>query len=138
MNEYIRPISLPLIIFYVIALFSCSGPQESKEEVKVYLINELDEPPQFQGGYEEFITFITEGVKNAPEGTFDSLKEKVFIDFVIDKEGKVSQIAFKRPLPLAIEKELKSILAKSPNWKPGKVKGESVASLQTLPIKFSE
>lgn len=100
------------------------------------LLNQLDKQPEFEGGYEQFILYISEEVKKAPEGTFDGIEDKVFIDFIIDKEGSVSHVSLKNPLPSGAAKELKSILEKCPAWAPGQINGESVATIQTLPIKF--
>jgi protein TonB len=127
-------------IFLLILLFagfvvSCSqlGPSQPDE---VYLLNQLDVAPEFEGGYDQFIRYLSESIKNATEGTFDQLEGKIFIDFVIDEEGKVSQVSIKTPIPLRAGRELKSILENSPAWTPGQLNGQPVASFQTLPIKF--
>lgn len=127
-------------IFLLILLFagfvvSCSqsGPSDPDE---VYLLDQLDVAPAFEGGYDQFIRYLSESIKNAPEGTFDQLEDKIFVDFVIDEEGKVSQVSIKTPLPLRAGRELKSILENSPAWTPGQLNGQPVASFQTLPIKF--
>ncbi|WP_192347198.1 hypothetical protein [Algoriphagus sp. Y33] len=126
-----------LVSLFLLSVISCNEPEATdKEEEKIFLLNELDEKPEFEGGYENFITYIIKGIQESPKGTFGSIGEKVFIDFVIDKEGNVSKVTLKTPLPLGIERELKSILEKSPTWKPGRVNGEPVSSFQTLPIKF--
>lgn len=124
-----------LLLFLTGLMTSCSNSGSSGSE-EVFLLNQLDKQPEFEGGYEQFILYISEEVKKAPEGTFDGIEDKVFIDFIIDKEGSVSHVSLKNPLPSGAAKELKSILEKCPAWAPGQINGESVASFQTLPIKF--
>jgi protein TonB len=137
MNEMIHTVfrDFFLISLLVVMLVSCSHSSTS-EPAEVYLLNQLDVAPAFEGGYDKFIRYLSESIKNAPKGTFDQLEEKIFIDFVIDKEGKVSQVSIKTPIPLRPARELKSILENSPAWTPGQLNGQPVATFQTLPIKF--
>jgi hypothetical protein len=92
---------IKLIIFpysfliFAFILFSCT--ESTVKDDKIYLLDQLDEKPQFKGGYGNFIKYIIGEVKNAPKGTFDSIEDKVFVDFVIDRNGKVNKVTFKNP-----------------------------------------
>lgn len=129
-----------LIYFLLIPLLtgwttSCTNSGSFGSE-EVFLLNQLDKHPEFEGGYEKFILYLSDGVKKAPMGTFDEIEEKIFIDFIIEKDGSISHVTLKNPLPPIAAKELKSILEKCPVWTPGQINGKPVASYQTLPIKF--
>lgn len=129
-------LSFFLLIFLLSALITSCSKSGSSGFEEVFLLNQLDKQPEFEGGYEQFILYISEGVKKAPEGRLDEIEEKIFIDFIIDKDGSVSNVTLKNPLPSGAAKELKLILENSPAWTPGHINGQPVASFQTLPIQF--
>lgn len=116
--------------------FSCAEKSSNTLNDKIFLLNELDQAPQFEGGHEEFSKYITQEIKNAPEGTFNSLEDKVYIDFIVNEKGKVIYTKVRTPIPYAAQKVLESILNRSPTWKAGEINGMEVSSLQTIPIKF--
>jgi protein TonB len=135
--KQVRTVFFGMIPMFFLLVFSCTRPMSTyKEEVKIYLLNELDEAPEFEGGYEQFITFLLQEIQKSPKGTFDSIEEKVYVDFVIDENGTVTEVNISTPISIGAERALKSILENSPSWKPGKVNGKPVFSFQTLPIKF--
>ncbi|MHA7131520.1 energy transducer TonB [Algoriphagus namhaensis] len=123
---------LLMISFLAGMTVSCSHSGSDE----VFLISQLEKQPEFEGGYELFMLYLSEEIKNAPEGTFDEVEGKIFIDFVIDRAGNISNVSFKSSLSSGAAKELKLILENSPSWRPGQLKGKPVASYQTLPIKF--
>jgi protein TonB len=98
---YLFSTLLPLFI-----TVSCTGTNSSKEIKKIYKLDELDEAPEFPGGYGKFIEYLVQGIKSAPNGTFDGIKEKIHIGFIINKDGKVSEVKVITPIALGAERAL--------------------------------
>jgi protein TonB len=124
---------IPLLLLLTVA---CTSTNSSDEKEKIYLLDELDEAPEFEGGHEEFVAYLIQQINRSPEGTFDSIEGKIYIEFVITKDGKVIDVKVKTPMPLSAGRTLKSIIEESPKWNPGKVVGEPVSSFQIIPVKF--
>jgi protein TonB len=63
---------------------------------------------------------------------------KVFIKFVIDKEGIINQVAVLRGISDCnlLEKEALRVVRSMPKWTPGKQNGKAVNVYFTLPISF--
>ena len=63
---------------------------------------------------------------------------KVFIKFVVDKEGIINQVAVLRGVSDCnlLEKEALRVVRSMPKWTPGKQHGKAVSVYFTLPISF--
>lgn len=76
--------------------------------------------------------------KNFNTSIADSLspgKKRVFVQFKIDKEGKVNHILARGPSK-ALEEEAKRVVATLPQFVPGKQKGKPVVVPFSIPIVF--
>jgi protein TonB len=60
---------------------------------------------------------------------------KVFVSFVIEKDGSVSIANMRAPYP-TLEKEAKRIMSKLPKMTPGKQRGKPVRMTMSIPITF--
>ena len=58
------------------------------------------------------------------------------VEFVIKKDGKVSDVKVQRGVSEELDAEAVKVVAASPKWKPGKVNGEKVRCSMTIPVEF--
>jgi hypothetical protein len=110
-------------------------PVETKttnlEEDKIYNLNEVTEIPTFPGGIEQFYKFV--GVTfNAPSQP--NLKGKVYVTFVIEKDGSLSNLKNIRDIGFGTGDEAIRVLKLCPKWIPAKIDGNPVRVLYSLPI----
>ncbi|MUU78694.1 M56 family metallopeptidase [Winogradskyella endarachnes] len=86
-----------------------------------------------------FNAFVNKHIgKNFNTSIADSLspgKKRIFVQFKIDKEGKVGHIVARGPSK-ALEEEAKRVVATLPQFVPGKQKGEAVVVPFSIPIVF--
>jgi protein TonB len=61
---------------------------------------------------------------------------KVFIQFVVDKEGRISDVTIIKSLSQDCDKEALRLIQLMPPWKPGKQNGRAVKSKFVLPLTF--
>lgn len=117
--------------------FSQSEPTESKTTVenKVYEITGLETKPEFPGGINEFYKFIGKNFRAPNDKNFKG--GKLFVSFVIEKDGSVKEIKVIRDIGFKTAEEAVRVLSKSPNWSPGMQSGKAVRVLYTLPIQLS-
>ena len=93
----------------------------------------LDKLPEFPGGIEKFYKYVS---KNFEQPEINSVKTlRVYVSFVIEKDGKMTDIAVPNDPGYGLGKEavrvLKSLKTK---WKPGLIKGQPVRTAYSLPI----
>jgi len=61
---------------------------------------------------------------------------RVFISFVVEKDGSITNVKVLRGVSKDLDKEAKRVMRLMPKWTPGEMKGEIVRSIQRLPIQF--
>lgn len=103
---------------------------------KIY--ESVDIEASFSGGDDAWRKFLEKNIKanvpsdnGAPDGTYT-----VVVQFVVDKEGRVSDI---RPLThygYGMEAEVIRILQKSPRWNPASQNGRMVKAFRKQPVTF--
>ena len=64
------------------------------------------------------------------------MKGKIFIQFVVEKDGSLTDIKVMRDLGYGTGAEAIRVLKKSPKWKPGIQNGRAVRVLYSLPISI--
>lgn len=114
---------------------SGDGPQTDSKIVEdsnqIYTAVEVK--PDFPGGIQKFYDFVGKNYK-VPED--EDIKGKVFVQFVVEKDGTLTDIKVIRDLGFGTGKEAIRVLKKSPKWKPGIQNGRPVRVLYSLPISI--
>lgn len=105
-----------------------------EDSLKVYTF--VDEEASFPGGYPELLKFINETMTYPEDALKDSIQGRVFIQFVVESNGKVSKPKIQRGKYPSLDKEAIRIVLAMPDWKPGKINGKEVAQFFSLPIAF--
>lgn len=103
----------------------------SNEDDIVRSITGLEIKPEFPGGIEKFYAFVGKNYQ-APEE--EGLKGKIYITFIVEKDGSLSDFKVLRDIGYGTGKEAIRVLKLCPNWKPGKINNKPVRTLYTLPI----
>jgi TonB family protein len=109
-------------------------PNKAASEVnpsdEVFLI--VEEQPAPKGGMASFNKHLMENLKYP-----DSSEEgKVFVEFIISKEGKIHSTKVLKGMGEPFDSEAERVVASSPDWNPGKQKGIPVAVKMVVPISF--
>jgi protein TonB len=63
-------------------------------------------------------------------------KQRIFVQFKVDKSGNITNIAARGPHP-GLEKEAKRVIGQLPKMKPGRQRGKAVVMPFSIPIVFS-
>jgi len=99
-----------------------------------YVIVDVD--AQFFGGYEEMIRFIHSNLVYPQDAIEMNEQGKVYVTFVVEKDGSLSNIAIARGVYQSLDREASRIVRKMPKWIPGEVKYQKVRTRMMLPINF--
>jgi len=62
---------------------------------------------------------------------------KVFVQFVIDKDGRITDVKSVKGIGFGCDEEAVRVLENAPKWIPGKQRGREVKVRMVLPITFS-
>lgn len=114
-----------------------SIPLENREipEDEIFVI--VEEMPEFPGGEEELRKYIAEHVQYPEDAKVQKQEGKVFIKFVIDKEGNVRDAEIVNGTRFeSLNNEALRVIKSMPQWKPGKQRGQNVNVSFVVPINF--
>ncbi len=92
--------------------------------------------PQFPGGKEKLREFLSKNVKYPVECEASGITGRVVVGFVVEKDGKVTQVKLDRSSDPAFNMEAYKVMKKMPRWIPGKVGDEPITVKYKLPITF--
>ena len=107
---------------------------EKADDDKIY--EKVEKEAEFPGGLEAMYKWIGYHLKYPEECRAKSIQGRVTIQFVVNKDGSISEIkTLRSPNPL-LSKEGIRIVNAMPKWKPAQNKGKVVASYFRLPINF--
>jgi len=101
----------------------------NEDENKIYSPLDIEIKPEFPGGKDAFDRFIKENYKNPKDKT---LKGNVYLTFIIEKDGSLSDIKAIRDIGQGAGTEAIRVLKTSPKWKPGKLNNKEVITLYSL------
>lgn len=110
-----------------------NGAVSANELVKPEL---LERYPEFPGGTEAFANYLRKYLRYPERAIYAGIEGKVFISFVIEKDGRLTDIKVLRGIGYGCDEEAVRVLKKSPFWKPGVQNSKNVRVLYTLPIAF--
>lgn len=97
----------------------------------------LETQPKFPGGIQNFLQYLGNNVKYPAEDKENNLQGKVIVQFVIEKNGSLTDIKAIRSPSNAMSQEAVRVVSSSPKWIPGMQGGSFVRSQFTVPITFT-
>ncbi|GAO30052.1 energy transducer TonB [Geofilum rubicundum] len=108
------------------------GPAEEREEVLLL----ADEMPEFPGGEKALFQFLSSSVRYPREAISNEIEGRVYVEFVVDRHGKITRVNVKRGVHPSLDQEALRVIESMPDWKPGVKDGQLVNVLFTVPISF--
>ena len=96
----------------------------------------VEEMPQFPGGMDEMMHFVASNVKYPQDAIDEGKGGRVFVSFVVEKDGLVSNVKVLRGVCESIDEEAARVVRGMPRWKPGMNDGKPVRVSFQIPIVF--
>ncbi len=104
---------------------------------EIYNATSIEVYPEFVGGMKEWTKFIQKNLRYPPMAMDQGKQGKVFVSFVVEKDGTVSNVTLLRGIGFGCDEEALRVIGKSPKWKPGKQNGQNVRVKYTMPLGFA-
>ena len=111
-------------------------PQKTDQaQDQVFVV--VEQMPEFPGGELALREFIAKAIKYPDDAIKAGTQGKVYITFVVSKEGKVVDPKVARGVSPSLDAEALRVVKSLPIWIPGKQRGVNVAVSYTIPIAFA-
>ncbi len=109
--------------------------EEPKEEVEE-IFSVVEETATPKGGLPAFYKFVGEKMKYPAQARRMGVEGKVFVQFVIGKDGSINDVKIIKGIGAGCDEEAARVMQSAPSWNPGKQRGKPVKQRYTLPIIF--
>jgi len=118
-----------------------NGPRREEavavDDNNVYDFVSIEKSPEFVGGINKFYAYVQKNLKYPPMAVENNIQGKVFLSFVVEKDGKLTDITVTRGLGSGTDEEAIRVLKGSPRWIPGIQNGKPVRVKYNININFT-
>jgi len=123
------------ILFCVLVSVSLYAQSQKEpvfnEDTTVYTI--VDKVSEFPGGSDAMYKFIYSSMNVQKIADLD-VQGKIFVQFIVEKDGSLSNIEIIRNLDPFCDSEAIRIIRLMPKWKPGEFRNKKVRTKIQIPI----
>jgi TonB family protein len=96
----------------------------------------VEKMPQYRGGEEAMMKYVADNIKYPQEAKDKNISGRVFVSFVIEKDGSVNEVKVVRGIGGGCDEEAARVIKGMPKWEPGMQKGKPVRVNYMMPINF--
>jgi protein TonB len=107
-----------------------------EEVVEQEIFQIVEEMPAYPGGDQKLMEFIAKGIKYPQIARETGIQGRVFVGFVVEPDGSVSNVKVLRGIGGGCDEEAMRVVKSMPKWKPGKQRGKAVRVSYMLPVNF--
>lgn len=112
-------------------------PEAEEEMSESEIFTVVEETPQFPGGDEMRLRFLSENLKYPQAAREASVQGTVYISFVIEADGTITNTRIVRGIGQGCDEEALRVIQLMPKWQPGKQRGKPVRVQFNMPVRFS-
>lgn len=118
-------------------------PEEEDDE-EIFMV--VEQAPDFKCmkigrkeycGYEALTKYLQKNVNYPAIAKEYNITGKVYVQFVVEKNGKVTNVKVVRGVDKNLDDEALRVVKSFPDWNPGKQRGKAVRVYFTVPINFN-
>ncbi|MBR0177406.1 MAG: TonB family protein [Bacteroidales bacterium] len=96
----------------------------------------VEQMPKFPGGESALMEYVSKNVAYPEEAKEKEIQGRVFIGFVVEKDGSIGEVKVLRGIGGGCDEEAVRVIKGMPKWKPGMQKGKPVRVSYQIPIMF--
>jgi len=113
-------------------------PARQEEEVtEQEIFTVVESMPEFPGGQVKMMEFIARNIKYPPMARESGIQGRVFVNFVVEPDGSVSNVKVLRGIGGGCDEEAIRVVESMPKWIPGRQRGKAVRVSFNLPVRFT-
>ena len=109
---------------------------EEEEVVEAEVFTIVEEMPSYPGGDQKMYEYLGKNIKYPQIARESSIQGRVFVNFVVEPDGSVSNVKVLRGIGGGCDEEAVRVVQSMPKWKAGKQRGKAVRVSYTLPVVF--
>ncbi len=107
---------------------------EEEKVDEIFVI--VEQEPLPKGGFDSFYAYLAEELNYPARALRFGLEGTVFIQFVIEKDGSITQAQVVKGIGMGCDEEALRVIESAPAWEPGKQRGKAVRVKKVIPVRF--
>ena len=132
----VDPFTLSTSKFNLKILTTENNPVQIMEKDPDTVYQIVEKMPQYRGGEEAMMKYVADNIKYPQEAKDKNISGRVFVSFVIEKDGSVNEVKVVRGIGGGCDEEAARVIKGMPKWEPGMQKGKPVRVNYMMPINF--
>ena len=108
---------------------------EEEDDEEIFMV--VENMPEFPGGDLGLMKYIQKHVKYPAIAKEYNITGKVYVSFIVDRQGKVTNVKIVRGVDKNLDAEAMRVVKSLPRYTPGKQRGKAVRVMFTIPINFT-
>lgn len=100
---------------------------------------ECDQRPTFLNSADPAVfleKWVYQYLKYPEAALRNGVQGRVTVEFIVDKDGKVTDVKVVKGVSDELDAEAVKVVSASPKWKPGRVNGNKVRTMVSIPVEF--
>jgi TonB family protein len=111
------------------------GGESGRADVDAVYVN-VQEMPQYPGGNNVLLEYLRANIKYPAICRENRIQGRVLVSFIINKDGSIEAPRVVRGVHEALDYEALRVISEMPVWEPGRLNGEPVRVMYTIPVNF--
>lgn len=107
---------------------------QRKSSSRIYA--SAEQMPQYPGGMKAFQNYLKRNLKYPPQAKRDSIEGVVAIQFVVERNGRITSPVIVRSLEPSMDTVALNVIRNMPHWIPAKDHGTIVRCKYSVPVQF--
>jgi len=108
--------------------------QHDDPDKMVFMV--VEKMPEYPGGDKEMYGYLASNIKYPAEAKKKGIQGRVYVTFVIEQDGRVSDVRILRGIGGGCDEEALRVVKAMPKWSPGVQRGKPVRVQYNLPVSF--
>ena len=125
-----------LSVLALLLMVNTNAMAQSKKIANDKVLEKAEVMPQFPGGDQAMMKFVSENVQYPEEAKEKGISGRVMVGFIVEKDGSISDVKVVKGIGGGCDEEAVRVVKAMSKWKPGKEKGKPVRVSYMMPIFF--
>ena len=125
-----------LSVLAILFTINTTAMAQNKKTSNDKVFEKVEDMPEFPGGEQAMMDFVAKNVQYPKEAMEKGISGRVFVSFIVEKDGSVSNVKVMRGIGGGCDEEAVRVISGLPKWKPGKQEGKPVRVSYQMPINF--
>ena len=133
--------SLSLLCALIISIFACTEDKVQAQDSQLEneareLFTIVEKHPSYEGGLDAFYSYAKNEIRYPSEARKGGIEGRVFVQFVIERNGSLSNIEVIKGIGGGCGSEVVRVLKNSGSFTAGSQRGRTVRTQMILPVTF--